>query len=185
MTEPQYILFAATYDSLNDARLDLGAIKGLQYDHEIKKVTAAIVSKDEKGRIHVHETTHAGKIAGASGLVAGAILGAVFPPAGIAVAAAAVAGGAGAGIVAGGIGHFTGGVSRKEMKAAGDLLEKGHAALIAVAVDSVSSDVDRALDRAVEKTAHPIDKGDVNAAVVELEQAFKAANDAAAANQNP
>lgn len=177
MADKTYMLYAASYASKADAMADLEALKQIKRDGEIRDLTAAVVSKNDKGRLHVHETTHAGKVAAGVGVVAGAIIGAVFPPAGIAVVAAAVGGAAGVGVVAGAIGHFAGGISRKEMKEIGAYLEDGEAAMLAVAVDAVDTDIDAALTRATKKAAKAIDKGDVSAAIEDLEKGLdKAAN---------
>lgn len=178
MSDIEYILFTATYDSLDQAQLDFGYLKGLEYGREIRKVNAAIVTKNAKGRIHVHETTHDGKVAGASGLVAGAIIGAVFPPAGLAVIGGALAGGAALGIVAGTIGHFAGGLSRHELKALGALLEEGQAAIIAVAEDAVARKVGSLLSHAQRQASHALDKGDVEAAVADIEKGLAEAKQA-------
>jgi uncharacterized membrane protein len=177
VSDKTYMLYAASYASQADAKADLEALKQIKRDGEIRDLTAAIVSKNDKGRLHVHETTHAGKVAAGVGVVAGAIIGAVFPPAGIAVVASAVGGAAGVGVVAGAIGHFSGGISRKDMKEIGTHLEDGEAALIAVAVDAIDTDIDAALSRATKKSGKAIDKGDVSAAIEDLEKGLdKAAN---------
>ena len=174
MSDKQYVLFAAAYSSKADAEADLKALKD---SGDLKHVTAAVVSRNEKGKLHVHETTHAGKVAAGVGVVAGAIIGAVFPPAGIAVVASAAGGAAGLGVIGGAIGHFSGGISRKDMKELGAYLEEGQAALLAVAVDAVDTDIDKALSRATKKAAKAIDKGDVAAAIEDLEKGLdKAAN---------
>lgn len=177
MSDKTYMLYAASYASKDDAKADLEALKAIKRDGEIRDLTAAIVSKDDKGHLHVHETSHAGKVAAGVGIVAGAIIGAVFPPAGIAVVASAVGGAAGVGVVAGAIGHFAGGISRKDMKELGAYLEDGEAALIAVAVDAIDTDIDKALTRATKKAGKAIDKGDVAAALEDLEKGLdKSAN---------
>lgn len=177
MSDKTYVLFAASYASKEDATADLKALKEIKSEGEIRDLTAAIVSKNDKGRLHVHETTHAGKVAAGVGIVAGAIIGAVFPPAGIAVVAAAAGGAAGVGIVAGAIGHFTGGISRKDMKELGEYLDNGEAALLAVAVDAVATDIDSALTHSTKKASKAIDKGDVDAAIADLQKGLdKAAN---------
>jgi uncharacterized membrane protein len=177
MSDKTYVVFAANYAAKQEALDDLKALKEIKSAGEIRDLTAAVVSRDEKGKLHVHETTHAGHVAAGVGVVAGAILGAIFPPAGVAVVAAAVGGAAGVGVVAGAIGHFAGGISRKDMKELGEFLDVGEAALLAVAVDAVATDVDAALTRASKKASRAIDKGDVSAAVADLEKGLdKAAN---------
>ena len=172
-----YVVYAASYASKEDAQADLEALRLIQAAGEIRDLTAALVSRNDKGRLHVHETTHGGKVAGGVGVIAGAILGAVFPPAGMAVIGAAVAGGAGLGVIAGAIGHFSGGISRKDMKELGEFLDDGEAALVAVAVDAVATDVDKALTRATKKASKAVDEGDLEAAVADLEKGLdKAVN---------
>lgn len=177
MSDKTYVLYAASYDSKDDAMTDLNALKDIKSSGEIRDLTAAIVSKDAKGKLHVHETTHAGHVAAGVGVVAGAIIGAVFPPAGIAIVTAAVGGAAGVGIVAGAIGHFAGGINRKDMKDLGEFLDAGEAALLAVAVDAVDTDIDAALAHASKKASKAIDKGDVSAAIADMEKGLdKAVN---------
>jgi uncharacterized membrane protein len=177
MSDKTYVLYAASYASKDDALADLEALKEIKSSGEIRDLTAAIVSKNEKGKLHVHETTHAGKVAAGVGIVGGAIIGAVFPPAGVAVIAASAAGAAGVGVVAGAIGHFAGGISRKDMKELGEFLDAGEAAMLAVAVDAIDTDIDAALSRATKKASRAIDKGDVQAAVADLEKGLdKAVN---------
>jgi uncharacterized membrane protein len=174
MSDKQYVAFAAAYASKADAEADLAALKE---SGDLKHITGAVVSRNDKGKLHVHETTHAGKVAAGVGVVAGAIIGAVFPPAGIAVVASAVGGAAGLGVVGGAIGHFSGGLSRKDMKELGEFLDVGEAALIVVAIDKVATDVDTALTRATKKASKAIDKGDVADAIADLEKGLdKAAN---------
>ncbi|MEI6621617.1 MAG: hypothetical protein WCP28_06910 [Actinomycetes bacterium] len=170
MADQNYILYAATYASVEDAKLDLSAIKVMQESHEVHRVTAAIVSKNDKGRIHVHETTQTGKVTGVSGIIVGAIIGAVFPPAGLAVVGGAAAGGAALGILGGAIGHFAGGISRKDLRAVGAMLDEGQAALIAVAVDAPDSDIDGVLSHAVKTTNQAIHKDDIDAALTDIEE---------------
>lgn len=177
MSDKTYMLYAASYASKEDAMADLAALKDIKAAGEIRDLTAAIVSKNDKGRLHVHETTHAGKVAGGVGVIAGAIIGAVFPPAGVAVIAASVGGAAGVGVVAGAIGHFSGGISRKDMKELGEFLDAGEAAMIAVAVDAIDTDIDAAISRATKKASRAIDKGDVSAAIEDLQKGLdKAVN---------
>ena len=166
MSDKQYVVFAASYAAKADAQADLSAIK---QSGAFDDVTAAIVSRDAKGKLHVNETTHAGKVAAGVGVVAGAIIGAIFPPAGIAVVAAAAGGAAGLGVIGGAIGHFAGGINRKDMKELGDYLDIGEATLIAVAVDKVATEVDTALTRATNKASRAVNKGDVADAIADLE----------------
>ena len=175
--EKTYLAYVAAYSSLDDALADFEGLKEIKAEGEIRDLTAAIVSRDENGRIHTHQSTHAGKVAAGVGVVGGAIVGAIFPPAGMAVLGAMAVDAAVGGVVLGAVGHFAGGASRKDLRELGDQLDEGEAAIIAVAVDAVSTDIDTALDRAARKASKAIDKGDVDKAVIELEKGLdKAAN---------
>jgi uncharacterized membrane protein len=176
-----YLAYVGAYSSVEDAEADFEGLKEIKSEGEIRDLTAAIVSKDENGRIHTHQTTHAGKVAGGVGVVGGAILGAIFPPAGMAVLGAAVVEAAVGGVVLGSIGHLAGGASRKDLRELGSYLDEGEAAILAVAVDAVSTDVDAALDRSVRKASKAIDKGDVEKAVAELEKGLDKADEIAGA----
>ena len=172
MSDASYVAYAAAYDNLDDAEADFDTLK----EAGLRHITAALVYKDDKGRVHVHEKTHAGKVAGAVGVVGGAVIGAIFPPAGVAILTDAVVGGA----VLGTIGHFAGGLSRHNLKELGALLDEGAAAVIAVAEDAVTTDVDKALSRAAKKANAKLDDGDVDAAMAELEKGVNKAADKAA-----
>ncbi len=178
-SEKTYVAFAGAYSSIEDAELDFEAIMEIKAEGAIRDVTAAIVSKDEDGRIHTHKTTHAGKVGAGVGVVGGAILGAIFPPAGMAVLGAAVVEAAVGGAVLGSIGHLAGGASRKDLRELASHLDEGEAAILAVAVDAVSTDVDKALDKAFKKASKAIDEGDVDKAIAELDKGFDKAEEAA------
>ncbi len=174
MADSTYVAYAAAYDTKADAEADFDTLK----EAGLRHITAALVSKDADGRIHVHEKTYAGKVAGGVGVVAGVVIGAIFPPAGVAILADAAVGGVGLGL----IGHFAGGLSRGDLKELGALLETGDAAVIAVAVDAVDSDIDKALSRAASKASTKLDKGDVDGALAELEKGIDTAGDKAVAD---
>ena len=174
-----YLAYVAAYPSLDDALADFEGLKEIKAEGEIRDLTAAIVSKDENGRIHTHQSTHAGKVAAGVGVVGGAIIGAIFPPAGMAVLGAMAVDAAVGGVVLGAVGHFAGGASRKDLRELGDQLDEGEAAIIAVAVDAVSTDIDAALDRAARKASKAIDKGDVDKAIAELEKGLDQAENIA------
>ena len=72
-----FVASAAVYDNANDAKADFATL----HDAGLRDITAALVTKSEQGRLHVHEKTHAGKVGAATGVIGGAILGTIFPPA--------------------------------------------------------------------------------------------------------
>jgi len=118
--EPQVLfVLAASYDSVEAAREDFEAVRAL-YD-EIKAsdlFDAAVLAKDDKGKVHIEKTYEAGTRHDALkglgwGLAAGAAA-ALFPAVGI--AAALAAGGAGGAAIGALAGHHQKGMDRGELK---------------------------------------------------------------------
>jgi uncharacterized membrane protein len=164
-----FVAYAAAYDNADDARDDFDTLA----DVGLRHITAALVRKTDEGRIHVHEKTYSGKVGATAGVVGGAILGAIFPPAGVALVADGALGGATLGTIS----HFAGGLSRSDLKELGAMLDEGDAAVIAVGVDAVAQDVDKALSKASRKASKAIDNGDVEAALQDLAKGFSNAED--------
>lgn len=162
-----YVAYAAVYDNAMDAEVDFATLR----DAGLRHITAALVTKSDEGRLHIHEKTHAGKVGTATGVIGGAILGAIFPPAGVALVTDGLVGGAALGTIA----HFAGGLSRADLKDLGAMLDDGSAAVVAVAVDAVAEDIDKALSRAARKADKAIDQGDVDAALADLEKGLSTA----------
>ena len=65
------------------------------------------------------------------------------------------------------------------MKELGEYLDDGEAAVIAVAVDAVDTDVAKALSHAEKKASKRIDKGDYEAALKDLEKGIDKAENIA------
>jgi uncharacterized membrane protein len=168
-----FVAYAAAYDTKDAAKQDFDSLA----DAGLRDITAALVHRSDSGRLHIHEKTYTGKVGAAVGVVGGAVLGVIFPPAGVALVADGLVGGA----TLGTIGHFAGGLSRHDLKELGALLDNGQAAVVAVGVDAVAEDVDKALAHASKKASKAIDNGDVSAALAEIEKGIdNAAEDAAA-----
>ena len=164
-----FVAYAAVYDDADSAKADFATL----HDAGLRDITAALVTKSDSGRLHIHEKTYAGKVAGSVGVVCGAIMGAIFPPAGVALVTDGLVGGA----TLGTIGHFAGGLSRSDLKELGALLDDGQAAVVAVAVNAVAEDVDKTMARAVKKASKAVDNGDVSAALADLEKGVDKAAD--------
>jgi len=62
------------------------------------------------------------------------------------------------------------------------MLDDGQAAVIAVGVDAVAEDVEGALSHAAKKASKAVDKGDVSAALSDLERGVDDAVDSAASD---
>ena len=166
-----FVAYVATYDDKETAKEDFKTL----HDAGLRDITAALVSRSDSGRLHIHEKTIAGKVGATAGIIGGAVLGAIFPPAGVALITDGLVGGASLGA----IGHFAGGISRSALKELGAMLDDSQAAVVAVGVDAVAEDVENALSHAAKKASKAIDKGDVYAAMADLEKGVDTAADEA------
>jgi uncharacterized membrane protein len=150
MPETLYVL-AASYDRLDDAVSEYEAIEvAWRHVSSSHGFDAAVVAKDETGRVAiVHRHDEPTRHGAASGLRYGIAVGAVvalFPAVGI---LGPLAVGAGSGAALGAIaGHTSGALSGDDLKALGEVLDRGDAGLVVVyppdMADRVSTSVTRA-----------------------------------------
>jgi uncharacterized membrane protein len=157
-------LYAGEYESVDDAKADLEALKELHREHLVGTYDAAVLTKNEEGKVEIVDkiekpTQHGGW----AGLAVGAAIGLIFPP------SVLVSGlvGAGAGAL---IGHLEGGMSRSDLKEIGEMLEESEAALIVVG----EATIERAVEEAT-KRAKKAMKKEVRADARELERAIDTA----------
>jgi uncharacterized membrane protein len=137
---PQTLIFAL-YDNENGATDALNAMKGSQKEGAIRIDSFAVVSKDQKGRVHVQSTQRRGAAAGA---IVGALVGVLGGPAGVAAGAAA----------GGGVGYLTGsavGIPREDINAIKSSLQPGTSAIVAVVDERWVADVEHSLHEAQAK----------------------------------
>src|SRR3954452_12562980 len=125
------LLYIATYPDEAAARSDYDVIKALHGMDAIGAFDAAVVTKDAKGKVHVNKDETSTRQGAWGGVAAGALVGILFPPA---VLASAAVGGA----VGGFGGHLWRGMSRKDVKELGDVIDEGQAALVVVGDLTVS-----------------------------------------------
>ncbi len=157
-----FAVLAAQYDDLADAEADYEYVKSLYYQLGlIDTFDAAVIERDEKGKVsivHKHEQpTRQGAWGGlALGLATGAVV-ALFPA--VALGSGLVWGGALGSSVGALAGHAVAGMSRKDLKKLGELLDDGTAGLVVVAALDLESRVADAIVRAskVEKRRVTID----------------------------
>ncbi|MGZ4681362.1 MAG: hypothetical protein ACXWB2_01065 [Acidimicrobiales bacterium] len=147
-----YFAFIGTYADVEGAEADYDAVKALHVEAGlIDAYDAAIVERRDDGKVKIvrkHETpTRVGGVMGGGvGLATGLVI-ALFPAAAIGGGLLAVTGGGGAllGAVAG---HAAAGMSRKDLKEAGEALDKGTAGLVVVGVSDMQSKIERAMAKA-------------------------------------
>jgi len=154
-------MYAGEYDDLEDAKADLEALKELHREHVVGTYDAAVVTKNEEGKVEiVDKIEKPTKHGGWAGAAVGAALGLFFPP-GIILGGLI---GAGAGAL---IGHLEGGMSREDVREVGELLENSEAALIVVG----ETTIERAVAEATERSKGELKK-EVRADAREMEKAI-------------
>lgn len=164
MSDNPMFLYAGEYESVEDAKADLEALKELHREEFVGTYDAAVLTKDEEGKVDIVEkiekpTQHGGW----AGLAVGAAIGMIFPP------SVLVSGlvGAGAGAL---IGHLRGGMSNADLKEIGEMLEESEAALIVVGEATIEEGVEEAVKHAKREM-----KKEVRADAREIERAIDSA----------
>src|SRR5215204_1768940 len=154
-------MYVGDYESVDDAKADLEALRELHSEHVVGTYDAAVLTKDEEGNVKIVDkiekpTQHGGW----AGLAVGAAVGLIFPPS-ILVSGLV---GAGAGAL---IGHLRGGMSNSDLKEVGEMLDDSEAALIVVGEATIERAVEEATKRAKKEM-----KKEVRADAKELEKAI-------------
>lgn len=160
--EPVFI-YLATYANEADAKLDYDAVKDLHSAGVIGTYDAAIITKDENGKIKVHKHEKPTQHGAWTGVAVGAVLGILFPP-GLLLDIAFF------GLAGGLIGHFWNGMSRKDVMELGEMMDDGSAALLVVG----KSTLEKALEKAVTHAIKVVEK-EVKADQKELDKEIKKA----------
>ena len=155
-------LYIGTYPSEAAARADYEVVKSLPAAGVVGTYDAAVVTKDDAGKVHVNKDEMATRHGAWGGAAVGALISILFPPAIIASAAAGAA-------VGGVSGHLWRGMSRADVKELGDIIEGGQAALLIVGESKVAQAVDKAGLKAEKHVAKELDVSakDVDKAVRE------------------
>jgi uncharacterized membrane protein len=142
MSDNPMFLYAGEYENVDDAKADLEALKEMHREHVVGTYDAAVVTKNEEGKVKIVDkiekpTQHGGW----AGMAVGAAMGLIFPPS---ILAGGLLG-AGAGAL---IGHLEGGMSRSDVREVGEMLDNSEAALIVVGEATIERAVDDATQRA-------------------------------------
>jgi len=154
------VVLGASYDSVSDAEVDYEAVKSLYYNAGVgHDFDAAVLERGADGKVKVAKKHEQPTRHGAwEGLAIGA-LAAILPGIGLGVG---VAVGAGVGAVTG---HIKGGMSDKDLKQLGAVLDKGQAGLIVLYATNMADQVaesikaeDRFVSDAIEANADQLAK---------------------------
>ena len=131
MTNPDgMFIYIGTYPNEAAARADYDVVKDLHTTDTIGTYDAAVITKDDAGKVHVNKDEMATRHGGWGGAAAGAVVGLLFPPA---IIGSAIVGGAIGGIS----GHLWRGLSRSDVKELGELIDEGEAALLVVGASTL------------------------------------------------
>lgn len=146
-----FVLIANQYDNEADALADYDAVReAYKTQGLIDTYDAAVISRDEDGKVAIVKTVEEPtRQLAAGGLAAGLALGAataLFPA--IALGGALLVGGAAGAGVGAVAGHVAGGMSRKDLKELGELLDEGTSGLIVIAGSDMEAHVEHAIERA-------------------------------------
>jgi uncharacterized membrane protein len=151
MAKPEAVfIYIGTYPSKAAAEADYDVVKDLHAVGAVGSYDAAVVTKDDDGKIHENKDEMATRHGGWGGAAVGALIGCLFPPAFI----AATATGAVVGAVSG---HLWRGMSRADVKELGDIIDDGQAALVIVGESKVAEAVDEAGLKAEKQVAKELD----------------------------
>lgn len=151
MTTPDSVfIFIGTYPDEASARADYDIVKELHEAGAVGTYDASVVTKDEKGKVHVDKDETATRRGAWGGAAAGAVVGLLFPP--------AVIGTAAVGAAVGGVGgHLWRGMSRADVKEFGEIIDEGQAALVIVGAGTLAQAIDKAALKAEKQIAKELD----------------------------
>jgi uncharacterized membrane protein len=174
MAVDTFMAYVGVYPNVDDAEADYQLIKDLHTQAGLLDAyDAAVIQRRADGKVRItkqHETpTRVGGALGAGvGLATGLVI-ALFPIAGLGLAAATTAGGAVLGAVAG---HAAAGMSRSDLKELGEHLDAGQAGLVVVGVADMGAKIEQAM-----RNAEKVQARQLKADTAEIERDAKAAGD--------
>jgi uncharacterized membrane protein len=150
MARPDTVfVYIGTYPDEAAARADYDAIKELHKAGAIGTYDAAVITKDQAGKVHVNKDELATRHGAWGGAAAGAVIGMLFPPAIIGTALVGAAVGAAGG-------HLWRGVSRADVKEFGEIIDQGQAALVIIGDSKIAEAIDKAALRAEKHIAREL-----------------------------
>ncbi len=145
-SENSTFLLVGAYANEDDARADYEVVKALHGEKVIGGFDAAVITRDDQGKVHVDKDETATRRGAWGGVGVGALVGLIFPPSLIGTAAVGAAVGALGG-------HLSKGMSRSDMKELGELLENGEAGLVVIGDWRLEERVEELMRRAERRQA--------------------------------
>jgi uncharacterized membrane protein len=144
--EDGVFLLVGEYASADDAKADYEIVKDLHAAGVIGGFDAAVITKDDDGKVRVNKDETSTRKGAWGGAGVGALIGILFPPSLIATAAVGAA-------VGGFGGHLWRGMSRGDMKDVGEMLDEGEAALVVIGDWRLEERIDELLRHAEKREA--------------------------------
>ncbi|MHB8793507.1 MAG: DUF1269 domain-containing protein [Thermoleophilia bacterium] len=161
-----FIVYAGQYPSLEAAKDDFAAIKALHKADFVGHYESALFTKEENGKVKIVDTDETARAHGAvGGAIAGAVLGVIFPPSLLVMAA----GGGALGAI---IGHVAEGMPRGDIKEVGEMLDMGEAGIVFVGEPTVEAGVDKLMKKASKVMKKEI-QADADEVKKQLDQAVR------------
>jgi uncharacterized membrane protein len=144
------------------AQGDCDVVKDLHALGAVGSYDAAVITKDDDGKVHVNKDETSTRHGAWGGIAAGALVGLLFPPSLIASAAVG-------GAVGGVGGHLWKGLSRSDVKEFGELIDAGEACLLVVGESTIEDAIDKASLKAEKQVKRQVDVSskDVDTAIVD------------------
>jgi len=161
-----FIVYAGQYPSLEAARDDFEGIKALHKADFVGHYDAALFTKEDNGKVKIIDTDETSRAHGAvGGAIAGAVIGVIFPPSLLVMAA----GGGALGAV---IGHVSKGMPRGDIKEVGEMLDEGEAGIVFVGEPTIEAGAEKLMKKATKVMKKQI-QADAEEMKKNLDQAVK------------
>jgi uncharacterized membrane protein len=153
-------IYIGTYPSEVAARADYEIVKDAHALGVVGSYDAAVITKDENGKVHENKDETSTRHGAWGGLAVGAVVGLLFPP--------SIIGSAAVGAAVGGVGgHLWKGMSRSDVKELGEIIDAGEACLLIIGESKIQAAVEKAGLKAEKQVAKQldVDPKDIDAAV--------------------
>jgi uncharacterized membrane protein len=151
MAKPDSVfVYIGTYPSEAAARDDYEIVKDLHAIGGVGTYDAAVITKDDKDKVHVNKDELSTRHGAWGGAAVGALAGVLFP--------VGVIGAAAVGAAVGGVGgHIKNGLSRSDVKELGELIDPGEAALLVIGESTIQDAIEKAGLKAKKQLAKELD----------------------------
>jgi len=143
-------IYMGRYPNEDVAQGDYDLVKDLHWEGMIGGYDAAVITKDDNGKVHVNKDETSTRKGAWGGVAVGAVVGLLFPP--------SLLGSAAIGAAVGGVGgHLWKGMSRSDVKDLGEFIDEGEACLLVIGESKVEDAVRKANLKAEKSVVKQLD----------------------------